>query len=78
VSEFDDSASTASASDRISKEHVYNAYQKMRARYHKYKGRYADLAKHYRELEREREKVKVTYFLFYLYALELFNYQNVS
>lgn len=78
MSEFDDSASTASASDRISKEHVYNAYQKMRARYHKYKGRYADLAKHYRELEREREKVKVTYFLFYLYALELFNYQNVS
>lgn len=59
MSEFDDSASTASASDRISKEHVYNAYQKMRARYHKYKGRYADLAKHYRELEREREKVKV-------------------
>ena len=78
MSEFDDSASTASASDRISKEHVYNAYQKMRARYHKYKGRYADLAKHYRELEREREKVKVTYFLFYLNALELFNYQNVS
>lgn len=78
MSEFDDSASTASASDRISKEHVYNAYQKMRARYHKYKGRYADLAKHYRELEREREKVKVTYFLFYLNALELFNYQKVS
>lgn len=78
MSEFDDSASTASASDRISKEHVYNAYQKMRARYHKYKGRYADLAKHYRELEREREKVKVTYFLFYLNATELFNYRNVS
>ena len=31
----------------------------MRGRYQKYKGRYADLAKHYRELEREREKVKV-------------------
>merc|ERR1740128_862 len=30
----------------------------MRARYHKYKGRYADLAKHYQELEREKEKVK--------------------
>lgn len=61
VSEFDDSASTSGqhVSDRISKEHVFNAYQKMRARYHKYKGRYADLSKHYKELEREREKVKV-------------------
>lgn len=61
VSEFDESASQSGqhASDRISKEHIFNAYQKMRARYHKYKGRYADLARHYKELEREREKVKV-------------------
>lgn len=60
VSEFDDSASQSGqhAVDRISKEHVYNAYQKMRVRYHKYKGRYSDLARHYKELERDREKVK--------------------
>ncbi|KAI9560211.1 hypothetical protein GHT06_014225 [Daphnia sinensis] len=60
VSEFDDSASQSGqhALDRISKEHVYNAYQKMRVRYHKYKGRYSDLARHYKELERDREKVK--------------------
>lgn len=31
----------------------------MRVRYHKYKGRYSDLARHYKELERDREKVKV-------------------
>jgi hypothetical protein len=31
---------------------------KMRARYHKYKGRYSDLARHYRELEAENRKVK--------------------
>ena len=65
MSEFDESASQSGRaggggiSDRISKEHVFNAYQKMRQRYHKYKGRYSDLARHYKELEREREKVKV-------------------
>ena len=35
----------------------------MRMRYHKYKGRYSDLARHYKELEREREKVKVGTYL---------------
>jgi hypothetical protein len=59
VSELDESASGHHVGDRISKEQIYNAYQKTRTRYHKYKGRYADLAKHYKELEREREKVKV-------------------
>lgn len=60
MSEFDESASQSGHGvDRVSKEHVFNAYQKMRMRYHKYKGRYADLARHYKELEREREKVKV-------------------
>ncbi len=60
VSELDDSASGHhSAAERITKEQIYQAYQKTRSRYHKYKGRYADLAKHYRELERDREKVKV-------------------
>ena len=32
--------------------------QKTRARYHKYKGRYADVAKAYTELEEENKKVK--------------------
>ena len=31
---------------------------KMRARYHKYKGRYADLSRAYRDLEAENRKVK--------------------
>ena len=38
---------------------MFHAFQKMRARYHKYKGRYVDLAQHYKELEHEKEKVKV-------------------
>ncbi len=32
--------------------------QKMRSRYHKYKGRYVDVAKAYTELEAENHKVK--------------------
>jgi len=32
--------------------------QKARTRYHKYKGRYADVAKAYTELEAENQKVK--------------------
>jgi hypothetical protein len=42
----------------------------MRVRYHKYKGRYSDLARHYRELERDREKVKVRKLLLF--------YQNIN
>jgi hypothetical protein len=41
----------------------------MRVRYHKYKGRYSDLARHYKELERDREKVKVGI---------LFGFQNTN
>jgi len=59
VSEFEDSVSSQNFGDRISKEHIFNAFQKMRTRYHKYKGRYADLAKHYKDLELEKERVKV-------------------
>ncbi|XP_069702981.1 golgin subfamily A member 4-like isoform X2 [Periplaneta americana] len=44
--------------DKISKEQLYTAYRKMQARYSKYKGRYADLVRHYRELDRENVKAK--------------------
>lgn len=42
----------------MSKEQLYTMLSKMRARYHKYKGRYTDLAKAYRDLESENRKVK--------------------
>ena len=61
LSELDDSTSSQNYGDRISKEQIFNAFQKMRTRYHKYKGRYADLAKHYKDLEREKDRVKVFY-----------------
>ena len=51
----DDSSAQLGA---VSKEQLMNMLSKMRGRYHKYKGRYTDLAKAYRELEGENKKVK--------------------
>merc|ERR1712223_1195834 len=42
----------------ISKEQLFQMLQKTRSRYHKYKGRYADVANAYGQLENENEKVK--------------------
>merc|ERR1711874_315329 len=42
----------------ITKEQMFGMLTKMRARYHKYKGRYSDIAKAYKELEVENGKVK--------------------
>ncbi|XP_018565480.1 golgin subfamily A member 4 [Anoplophora glabripennis] len=59
VSEFEDSASTASSQiGHLSKEQIYSAFQKSQMRYHKYRGRYTDLARHYKDLEREVSKMK--------------------
>merc|ERR1711962_913095 len=55
-SEWEDGSS--GAVDRLSKDTVYQAYLKMRQRYHKYKGRYSDLARAYKEKERESEKLR--------------------
>ena len=51
----DDSSAQMSA---VSKEQLVNMVSKMRARYHKYKGRYTDLGKAYRDLQAENKKVK--------------------
>ncbi|XP_042206402.1 golgin subfamily A member 4-like [Homarus americanus] len=56
-SEWEDSSNTAVV-DRLSKDTVYQAYLKMRQRYHKYKGRYADLARAYKDKERESDKLR--------------------
>ncbi len=50
--------SSAAQFSAISKEQLFQMLQKMRMRYHKYKGRYADLANAYKELESENQKVR--------------------
>ncbi|KAB7500215.1 hypothetical protein Anas_05365 [Armadillidium nasatum] len=46
------------ALDRLSKDTVYQAYLRMRQRYHKYKGRYSDLLRVYKEKDKETEKLR--------------------
>ncbi|KAJ8982575.1 hypothetical protein NQ317_005046 [Molorchus minor] len=59
TSELEDNASTASSQiGHLTKEQIYSAFQKSQMRYHKYRGRYTDLARHYKELERENAKMK--------------------
>ena len=58
ASEIEDNASTSSQLGHLSKEQIYSAFQKAQMRYHKYRGRYTDLAKHYKDLERENSKMK--------------------
>lgn len=50
ASEVDDNISPNL--DRITKDQLYSAYRKIQAKYHKYRGRYTDLAMHYRELDK--------------------------
>jgi len=61
-SEFDDSASTARL-DVITKDQLYDAYKKSLDRYHKYRCRYTDLAKKYKELERDSSKARGSIYL---------------
>lgn len=62
ASEVEDNMSSSSSQlGHVSKEQVYAAFQKAQMRYHKYRGRYTDLATHYKELERENGKMKVSY-----------------
>ena len=44
--------------DRISKEQLYQSYKKVLNRYNKYKGRYTDLSRHYKELQHDNVKTK--------------------
>lgn len=58
-SEWEDGQSQQSQQlGAVSKEQLFQMLQKTRARYHKYKGRYTDVAKAYTELESENAKVK--------------------
>ncbi|KAM3966481.1 uncharacterized protein ACR2FA_012022 [Aphomia sociella] len=51
------SSSTVSL-DRVTKEQLYAAYRRTQERYTKYRTQYADLARHYKQLERENAKAK--------------------
>ncbi|XP_018404417.1 PREDICTED: golgin subfamily A member 4-like isoform X2 [Cyphomyrmex costatus] len=56
ASEVDDNISPNL--DRVTKDQLYSAYRKMQTKYHKYRGRYTDLATHYRELDRVKSKLE--------------------
>ncbi|XP_060534202.1 girdin [Cylas formicarius] len=59
ASELEDNASTSSSQlGHLTKQQIYSAFQKSQMRYHKYRGRFTDLARHYKELERENGKMK--------------------
>lgn len=44
--------------DRVTKDQLYLAYKKIQGKYHKYRERYTDLVKHYRDLERVKTKLE--------------------
>ncbi|XP_025270154.1 golgin subfamily A member 4 isoform X2 [Camponotus floridanus] len=56
ASEVDDNISPHL--DRVTKDQLYSAYRKVQTKYHKYRGRYTDLATHYRELDRVKSKLE--------------------
>lgn len=71
---MEDNISVPAQLERVSKEHLYAAYRKTNEKYNKYRGRYTDLARHYKNLERENAKAKVCIFLFLNHLL----YRNES
>lgn len=56
ASEVDDNISPHL--DKVTKDQLYSAYRKVQAKYDKYRGRYMDLATHYRILDREKSKLE--------------------
>lgn len=63
ASEFEESSSTiggyGASLDVISKEKLYDAYKKSLERYQKYRGRYSDIVRRYRDLEHNNNKARV-------------------
>lgn len=76
ASEFEDGASTTGYGaqlDVISKEKLYDAYKKSAERFQKYRGRYTELVRRYRDLERDNNKARVKIFLENFVAFSNFN-----
>lgn len=60
ASEIDEASVTPNAHlDLISKEHLHSAYKKSFERYQKYRRQYTELAKRYKDLERDNSKARV-------------------
>lgn len=51
--------SSAVSLDRVTKDQLYAAYRRTQERYTKYRTQYANLAHHYKLLERENAKARV-------------------
>lgn len=63
ASEFEDSASAVGYEaqlDVINKEKLYDAYKKSLERYQKYRSRYSELVRRFRDLERDNNKARVS------------------
>lgn len=58
ASEMEDASSARL--DMISKEQLHDAYRKALDRYQKYRGKFVDLAKKYKDLERDSNKARVS------------------
>ncbi|XP_077295046.1 golgin subfamily A member Golgin-245 [Arctopsyche grandis] len=58
ASEMEDNVTVPAQLERVSKEHLYAAYRRTNEKYNKYRGRYTDLARHYKSLERENAKAR--------------------
>lgn len=65
ASELDEAAPTVQMGqlDLVSKEQLHAAYRKALDRYQKYRGMYTDLARKYRELERDNTKARVGFYI---------------
>lgn len=61
-SELGDTNSSAKL-DVITKEQLYDAYRRSIDNYTKYRSRYMDLAKKYKDLERDSSKARVSAFV---------------
>lgn len=67
-SEMGDTASTVAKLDVITKEQLFDAYRKSLDRYHKYRCRYTDLAKKYKDLERDSTKARVCFIITHIFC----------
>lgn len=59
--------------EHINKESLYEAYRKVYNRYNKTKNKYQELVTHYRQLEKEKEKARVSMLLFEVLREEVKN-----
>lgn len=64
--------------DRVTKEQLYAAYRRTQERYTKYRTQYGDLARHYKLLERENAKARVSFFKYVAFFSLLVMFINMG